>query len=1455
MADLSVEEFMKSGASELTPDSFMASAPGQTNPAVSPQVPAGSPSSPTPSGAGFMEPFRRIGEMVLGSPRKPTAIGEIVFPMTETDPTVLRDLRATRAPWEAPPILDLGAIGVSKAMPSGAVRGAAQGVEEFMSGLSSPTNVMLMGGMGLLKAAPTLQKLASAGFSIDMLRGAYEQNEQFQQAVQAGDTEAAARAFVGLTGSAAMGVGAAKHAVATPKQKIRIAPDTPAEAESRRISLAENRDLAEARTDPAQASKLVNKEIERRQAAGQWDAALEKTPSPQEARARKQASRVTVPEEGDQNPALTYQRGNVAAELAGKGYEELTPEERSSVDDLVRQGYGMREAGTESRPSQLPSDQSRKVESGTRTEDSAVIALPADKIQLPADTVGIPSPKDTPVRQARVEEQNAVTREALREDAQRILDESTLDAATKPSPNVRLDQDGVVREVRNPTYQEAQEARRAERLPKEPEPLLDQIADAEPEPSFMRRLDETGKEASKRLQQRLSKTSSANEFLNPETIRDMAQAIAGDVARGTLKLAEVGRRLSAEYGPKARAVAQKVWAEAQNIIRISGQGSRERQRGSIVLGGIEPKAEPTGSAPPKKTATAEAPASPGDGAIPVSPSYEKTKGKILDKLDVSEETKKQTAGKMQEWESAHPERKKITHAEIREEARKLDPSILADMDTKAAQDIAIKDPAMYHAARQAIPGLIEKAARIQKEVDKAPRGADVTELQNQLEQANQDAQQMLNVTIPVRSQHGRNLAMHRMTVDTVGFDPTYWVGRAKKSMGLPPDASLPPEVQRDLNGVLAEGRAAEQEALGKIREQEEPKPNIEAPVPKRKQDRRTVDETGAPIEPPKAKEKPQREAVDTTTPPTPEEKIKIDADANVQAARRNLARKMAKLQKTSLLDTISAIRRAGLLTSPRTMIRNIGGNFTMMALEEISRVPGAMLDVGISLFSKQRTVQGPSGIAIARSSYAAATKGIAEARQIMKHGSTAEQLAQFDMVKELNLGGGRPSRVMESYVNGVFRFMSATDRVFKRYAIERSLQEQQKLAGVDKPTEAMMAQAIADADFATFNNQNKLADMFSRAKRGASPGTRFAMDMTVPFVRTPANVFARVLDYSGGGLLKAGAGGIKAAIDKSMTPEQQRAISQNFGRGVTGPALIYMGYQLAAAGLATGSYQADAGKRNTDEAAGRLAGAVKIGGTWQMVSPLSPGGALITIGATLQREATGPLKDEAKRPGKLLSVIGRTVLDHPFLQGAKEIIEAISDPERQGERAAASMAGSFVPSAVSDVASLGDKVRRDSRTDGGTLDASAAAMAARTPGARNTLPERKDVLGRPLPQSNTAVVNPGIGSQAKEDSDPIIRELVRNKVALSEPQKAPGETLDQFRMRREILGHEIEKQLGREIATPTYRALDTEDERRGSLDKAEGRARRLVAAKLGKRYAGASAAARMAMLTELLKSK
>jgi hypothetical protein len=102
-------------------------------------------------------------------------------------------------------------------------RGLVKGAEQFAGGLTTPGNVALIGGtaglgalgsgVGLLaKVAPILSRLAGAGFSVSMLKSAYDQVPEFKKQVDAGNFEGAAQIAVQILGQTAMGGVGAVHA-------------------------------------------------------------------------------------------------------------------------------------------------------------------------------------------------------------------------------------------------------------------------------------------------------------------------------------------------------------------------------------------------------------------------------------------------------------------------------------------------------------------------------------------------------------------------------------------------------------------------------------------------------------------------------------------------------------------------------------------------------------------------------------------------------------------------------------------------------------------------------------------------------------------------------------------------------------------------------------------------------------------------------------------------------------------------------------------------------------------------------------------------------------------------------------------------------------------------------------------------------------------------------------------
>ena len=514
--------------------------------------------------------------------------------------------------------------------------------------------------------------------------------------------------------------------------------------------------------------------------------------------------------------------------------------------------------------------------------------------------------------------------------------------------------------------------------------------------------------------------------------------------------------------------------------------------------------------------------------------------------------------------------------------------------------------------------------------------------------------------------------------------------------------------------------------------------------------------------------------------------------------------------------------KAGLLTGIKTHARNIGGTAAFQMFEEAARVPGSVVDLMASAITGRRALSGPSPTGVAKASYEAATKGIREAKQILKYGATSEELKIIDRPREMNSG----SRIIDAYVNTVFRTLGAEDKIFRTYAYKRSIVEQAKLRArseertaadlEENPTAEMVTQAILDAEVATFNNANMAAKGLEWVREHSGPAGKVAIDLIVPFRRTPANIMTRLLESTPLGIGKAGIIAARAAYNKEFTFEQQRAFSQIIGRSVTGSSLIALGVMLAMRGLATGLFEPDFGDREVQKAAGRPPMAVRLGSRWHQIGAFSPLGNLISIGAALYREHVRPVKegDEPRNvAAAALPVALQTVLEQPMLRGMSGVVEAIKDPGNRGATFIGQTLGSIVPTLVTNVGEAIDNKQREAR-------GIKAKIMSRVPILRSRLPEQIDVFGRPLESRRTGFFDPTLTRSARDDA--FIKELMRLDIGVGKTPRKQGDDETKYREKVVAQGTELAKELEKLTASGRYQALANDDEKREALkDKIE----------------------------------
>ena len=118
---------------------------------------------------------------------------------------------------------------------------------------------------------------------------------------------------------------------------------------------------------------------------------------------------------------------------------------------------------------------------------------------------------------------------------------------------------------------------------------------------------------------------------------------------------------------------------------------------------------------------------------------------------------------------------------------------------------------------------------------------------------------------------------------------------------------------------------------------------------------------------------------------------------------------------------------------------------------------------------------------------------------------------------------------------------------------------------------------------------------------------------------------------------------------------------------------------------------------------------------------------------------------------------GATLTEQSFLKGINDTISAIQDPERSFSGWASSLAGSIVPTLISDISRATDQYERQASTPG-------TRIQSRIPGVRQGLEPQVDTLGNRVEtpgfwESMIDATRPG--NPSMDPDDPVVQELSR----------------------------------------------------------------------------------------------
>ena len=436
---------------------------------------------------------------------------------------------------------------------------------------------------------------------------------------------------------------------------------------------------------------------------------------------------------------------------------------------------------------------------------------------------------------------------------------------------------------------------------------------------------------------------------------------------------------------------------------------------------------------------------------------------------------------------------------------------------------------------------------------------------------------------------------------------------------------------------------------------------------------------------------------------------------------------ISELVPTPLWKKIINVWKAGLLTGIKTSGLNTFSNLAHGISEVTKDVPATGFDVMFSLVTKKRTIgltlRGvPSGL----------KTGAARGWRYLKTGFDERNVAAKLDYHRVSMGKSKYAKAVGAYTDAIFRLMGAEDQPFYYGALARSLYSQaianaknKGLKGkeaktfienqVENPTDTMLNYAVQDALIAVYQNKTVLGKIGKKFQEMPVIG-----EVIAPFVRTPSAVAMQIINYSPVGVVKT----VIENVGKGKF--DQRLLSQGLARGLLGTGILYLGTQLFVMGLMALGHPKGERERKLWEIEGRKPNSIKVGGKWRDVQVLGPIGPVLLIGGYFQQalESTG-----SPTEAMVTAIFGgaKSFSEQTFVRGVNRAAMAVADPERSFELFFSSLAGSTVPTIISDIARTIDTKERRTR---GPVQ----RIQVRIPGLRQRLEPRIDVFGNDLPR-------------------------------------------------------------------------------------------------------------------------
>jgi len=563
------------------------------------------------------------------------------------------------------------------------------------------------------------------------------------------------------------------------------------------------------------------------------------------------------------------------------------------------------------------------------------------------------------------------------------------------------------------------------------------------------------------------------------------------------------------------------------------------------------------------------------------------------------------------------------------------------------------------------------------------------------------------------------------------------------------------------------------------------------------------------------------------------------ADQGADLTQLNVAAKQAT--KKTWKDWVLGWRYHSMLSGVPTHIRNTVGNTLTAAMAVPETAVASLVGVANKALGSRASEHVELGEAreLLFGYLGALGDSFRLAGMALKTGESKFGVNKTEARPEVTMGdgsemglAGKAADVLWDFINIPGRVLGAEDEFFKnetfRAELRRLAYRQASMEGKDgrdlgaraqellnDPPDYIAARALDAAKARTFNKELEGAI----GSLSHSINQSFMGKIFIPFIRTPWNIFQYTMVRTPlAPAFKGFRDDIRAGGARAELALAQVAV---------GSALMAWATSLVDQGVITGGGPTDPGERAVWLLTNQPY-SVKIGDNWYSWGGVGePVTTFFALAADFhQAYNTWNLEPESS-PSELASALtvafSKNITSKTFLKGVSDLTNVLSDPGRYAETFIGGLGGSFVPAYLGNWAMAQDP---EIRLVGGVLDAALNRM----PGARGTLPVRRNLFGEPVlsTQFGPEVAWWSPVKLKKDNGSPIDREMLELGMGVQMPKETikirGGEvelTKAEYSRYMELVGEvtmswkgtpmTIKDWLNEYIASPGYQRLKDRD--------------------------------------------